>query len=68
MGCVCNGSPTTSDALRLVSTMLGVPFDEVPAASRATTRSEEIEYVARFDAWLAERGYRMRVGRSPARY
>ena len=43
------------------ATMLGVAFDDVPAAPKGDhTKREELAYLARFDAWLADRGYRRR--------
>lgn len=43
------------------ATMLGVDLDEVPPAPKGDhTKAEELDYLARFDGWLAGRGYRRR--------
>ena len=46
-----------------LSTLLCVDFNEVPRGPQGDhTKAEELAYLERLDAWLADRGYRMRRG------
>ncbi len=46
-----------------IASMLGVDFSEVPRGPQGDhTKVQQLEYLERLDAWLADRGYRMRRG------
>lgn len=46
-----------------LSTLLGVGFADVPRGPIGDhTKTQELGYLERLDAWLADRGYRMRRG------